>query len=118
MFKVKSFIKSESVAHLVETSATTGVKTNVIQTEEPAVLISAKDLYRMIYGRDASTASIVTNFINKIKYIDKIDDYNEALETELMSIEVDMYCKGELEDAAFLTGDYGKDKVAAVVDKM
>ena len=99
MFKVKSFVKEKSLSVNIMPNGDTDM-----MTKEPSVLISAKDLYRMIYGRDKSTANQITDFINKIKHVDSLAIYNEALETEIESIKVDLYCMNELENDAFTEG--------------
>ena len=103
MYNVKSFIKEYTVNKAINSDNKT---VDVIQTNEPCVLISAKDLYRMIHRRDQSVANKVTDFINKLKDVQTLSDYDNKLSKEIESIQVDIYCKNELEDAAFMTGDY------------
>ena len=103
MFNIKSFIKEYTVNKAINSDNKT---VDVIQTNEPCVLISAKDLYRMIHGKDQSVANRVTGFINKLEDVRTLVDYKNKLENEIASIEVDWYCANELEDAAFMTGDY------------
>ena len=103
MYNVKSFIKEYTVNKAINSDNKT---VDVIQTNEPCVLISAKDLYRMIHRRDQSVANKVTDFINKLKDVRTLVDYKNILDNEITSIEVDCYCANELEDAAFMTGDH------------
>ena len=102
MFEVKSFVKNCEVVKVT----TNGVTKSTVQTEEPCVLISAKDLYRMIHGKDQSVANKVTDFIIKLEDVRTLVDYKNKLENEIASIEVDWYCANELEDAAFRAGMY------------
>ena len=94
MFKVKSFVE-------VSTEG------NDLVSEQPSVLISAKDLYRMIHGRSQSLKDKITTFIGVLNHdVQTLSDYDNKLRKEIKSIQVDIYCKNELEDAAFMTGDY------------
>ena len=52
MYNVKSFVDLVDVESSVFISDK--VFSDTVQTEEPCVLISAKDLYRMIHGRSQS----------------------------------------------------------------
>ena len=103
MFVVKSFVKNCEVVRVT----TNGVTKSTVQTEEPCVLISAKDLYRMIHGRSRDLKDKITTFIGVLNHdVQTLSDYDNKLRKEIKSIEVDIYCKDELEDAAFMTGDY------------
>ena len=116
MYNVKSFIKEYTVVRITDNKNNT---VNGIQTEEPCVLISAKDLYRMIHGRSQSLKDKITTFIGVLNHdVQTLSDYDNKLRKEIKSIEVDIYCKDELEDAAFMTGDYKQpDPVATAAHK-
>ena len=105
MYKVKSFVDLVDVESTVFISGESFG--NTVKTAEPCVLISAKDLYRMIHGRSQSLKDKITTFIGVLNHdVQTISDYDNKLRKEIKSIEVDIYCKYELEDAAFMTGDY------------
>ena len=112
MFEVKSFVKNCEVVKVT----TNGVTKSTIQTNTPCVLISAKDLYRIIHGKDQSVANRVTGFINKLEDVRTLVDYKNILDNEITSIEVDCYCANELEDAAFMTGDHKQSAPVATAD--
>ena len=105
MYNVKSFVDLVDVESSVFISGESFG--NTVQTEEPCVLISAKDLYRMIHGRSQSLKDKITTFIGVLNHdVQTLSDYDNKLRKEIKSIQVDIYCKNELEDAAFMTGDY------------
>lgn len=105
MYNVKSFVDLVDVESSVFISDK--VFSDTVQTEEPCVLISAKDLYRMIHGRSQSLKDKITTFIGVLNHdVQTLSDYDNKLRKEIKSIQVDIYCKNELEDAAFMTGDY------------
>ena len=110
MFELKSFVKNATIIVMDQVIVLDGsVNDPIIHTEDPCVLISAKDLYRMIYGKDAHVRNRISDFIKKIDKINMLSDYDKALNEEIESLKVDIYCKNELEDAAFRTGKYTEE---------
>ena len=108
MFKVKSFVKEESLSVNIMPNGDTDM-----MTKEPSVLISAKDLYRMIHGKGQALSSKIDEFVKRLYNVHSLPSYNKELENELARIAVDVYCSNELEDDAFMTGDKYKDLVSA-----
>ena len=119
MFKVKSFVENYTVVDnstdIVVAVNNSTVSTS-IHTDEPCVLISAKDLYRMIHGRSRDLKDKITIFIGVLNHdVQTLSDYDNKLRKEIKSIEVDIYCKDELKDAAFMTGDYKQSECTQAV---